>query len=201
VYFDAKAMAGHTVSEQWLHDFDEQTKSQGKRILGLDGWGPQSTADYQADAKDRDVKLSYSPEECTDETAVTDRDLGNEVKSHMVKKGYKPDLEKSDERLEAWKSGKVTTSERRILFTKWLGDAWDHVCAEKSDMITKSFKKCGMFNDVDGKENHLVKLKRMPAYEPPAKSDPPLVVKRNPRRKRKNPLGSLLHAKRQKIDD
>ena len=120
MYYDAKALAGHTVSEQWLHDFDEQTKAQGKRILGLDGWGSQSTEDYQADAKGRGVKLAYSPEECTDETAVTDRDLGNEVKSHMVNQGYKPDLEKSDARLDAWKSGHVSTSERRILFTSGL---------------------------------------------------------------------------------
>ena len=86
-------------------------------------------------------------------------------------------------------------------FHKWLGDVWDHVCAEKKDMITKSFKKCGMFNDVNGKENHLVKLKRMPDYEPPAKSDPPLPVKKNSKRKRTNKLGSLLHGKRQKIEN
>ena len=77
----------------------------------------------------------------------------------------------------------------------------DHVCTEKKDMITKAFKKCGMFNDVNGKENHLVKLKRMPDYEPPVKSDPPLPVKKNSKRKRTNKLGSLLHGKRQKIEN
>ena len=58
-----------------------------------------------------------------------------------------------------------------------------------------------MFNDVDGKENDLGKLKRMPEYNPPAKSDPPAIVKKNQKRKRNNKLGSLLHEKRQKIDN
>ena len=50
-----------------------------------------------------------------------------------------------------------------------------------------AFKRCGMYNDIDGKENHLVKLdKRMPNYAPPAKDAPrSAVVKKTKRRKRK----------------
>ena len=35
--------------------------------------------------------------------------------------------------------------------------------------------RCGQFNDVHGRENHLVKIQGLPEYKPPAKSDPWLV--------------------------
>ena len=54
--------------------------------------------------------------------AVTDAGPGNETKKRMVK-SYKNDLEKSEERLHQWKDGKISAGERRILYTKWLGEA------------------------------------------------------------------------------
>ena len=35
-----------------------------------------------------------------------------------------------EENLDAWVSGKITASERRILMTKWVGSAWSLFCAE-----------------------------------------------------------------------
>ena len=88
---------------------------------------------------------------------MTDDGLGNEIKKRVVKY-YKEDLSRSDERLEAWKNGKVSTSERRILATKWLGWAWREYCKDHQAEITKAFKHCGMFNALDGSENHLIRL-------------------------------------------
>ena len=61
--------------------------------------------------------------------------------------------------------GKVTAAERRVLFTKWLAEAWEDFTTNHQDQITNAFKRCGMFNDINGKENHLVKLdKRYPEW-------------------------------------
>ena len=61
------------------------------------------------------------------------------------------------------------------------------------------FKRCGMYNDITGKENHLVKLdKRMPNYVPPAKDAPRSVVKKTNRRKRKNKATASKAKKKQK---
>ena len=43
------------------------------------------------------------------------------------------------------------------------------------DQITNVFKRCGQFNYVNGRENHLVKIQGVPDYKPPEKSDPWLV--------------------------
>ena len=67
-------------------------------------------------------------------------------------------------------------------------------------MITNAFKRCGMYNDITGKENHLVKLdKRMPNYVPPAKDAPrSVVVKKTKRLKRKNKATASKAKKKQK---
>eukprot|EP00479_Gromia_sphaerica_P013267 TRINITY_DN7328_c0_g1_i1.p2 TRINITY_DN7328_c0_g1~~TRINITY_DN7328_c0_g1_i1.p2 ORF type:complete len:120 (-),score=18.40 TRINITY_DN7328_c0_g1_i1:350-709(-) len=110
-------------------------------------------------ADEKGILLVYTPENCTDLVAVTDAGPGNEIKRRMVKM-YRNDLESSPERLDQWMNGKVTTSERRILMTKWLGQSWDDFTENHQDRITKAFKQCGMYNAIDGSENHLIKIPR-----------------------------------------
>ena len=51
--------------------------------------------------------------------------------------------------LEDYMHGGMPASERRVLFTKWVGQAWDEVCANK-EAIIRSFKKCGISVPIDG---------------------------------------------------
>ena len=57
--------------------------------------------------------------------------------------------------------------------TKWLGDAWDDYTQNNQDEITLTFKKCGMYNALDGSENHLVSIPGLKDYTPPKKDDEP----------------------------
>ena len=51
----------------------------------------------------------------------------------------------------------------------------------------ESISLCEMFNDIDGRENHLVKVQGCPDYEVPAKgSEPEPVVDAPKKRKRKS---------------
>ena len=47
-----------------------------------------------------------------------------------------------------------------------------------------------MYNDIYGRENHLVKLDKLPSYTPPKKSDPREVVEKTKGKK------ALLHRKK-----
>jgi hypothetical protein len=144
--------------------------------------------------------LAYTPEDTTDLCAVTDDGLGWEIKKRMVAY-YKADLESSAERLSAWKDGDVGVAERRRLFVSWLADAWDDFTKNHPETITNAFKRCGMFNDVEGRENHLVKVRRAPHYEAPSKdSEPAVVPKKKRKRKNTNPNASAMHVKRRKCD-
>ena len=67
---------------------------------------------------------------------------------------YQADLESSEGRLAQWKDGKVSASKRRLLFTGWLAEAWDDFTSHNQEVIKNAFKRCGMYNDIDGKENY-----------------------------------------------
>jgi len=201
VYWDPKAYAGCAVSDAWLEDFQKYThKADRKRILGLDNFSSQANDRYEENAKKVNINLAYTPENCTDLVAVTDAGLGYQIKRRVVAY-YQADLEKSEERLNQWKNGNVSTAERRILFTTWLGDAWEDYTTNHQDEITNAFKRCGMYNDIDGKENHLVKLERMKDYKPPLKTDKPAIVKKKKGRKRKRKIEPKKSNKKAKITD
>ena len=75
----------------------------------------------------------------------------------------------------------MSAAEWRWLFTYWLAKAW-------KDYATHAFKRCGQFNDVHGRENHLIKIQGVPDYKPPAKDDPWLVDPlKEGKKKRKKP--------------
>ena len=52
-------------------------------------------------------------------------------------------------------------------------NAWDDNTKNNQDEITTAFKKYGVYNDINGKENHLVKLCRFRDCSPPEKNDAP----------------------------
>ena len=47
------------------------------------------------------------------------------------------------ENLDSYVTGKINASERRVLFTKWVGNAWEEV-SSNMEMIVRSFRKCGI---------------------------------------------------------
>ena len=131
------------------------------------------------------------PTKCTDsrwkgttENLKNKKAPSRKIKKRIVKE-YKDDLESSDERLEQWKNGEVSAAERRILFTHWLGKAWKDYITNRPDEITNAFKRCGQFNDMNGKENHLVKVQGVLNYEVPSKDSARLVDPLKKKKKRK----------------
>ena len=71
-----------------------------------------------------------------------------------------------DKNLELYTNGKISASERRVLTTKWVADAWQSIKGE-TDLIKRSFLKCGISNALDGSENHCVNIKGIEGYTIP----------------------------------
>jgi hypothetical protein len=58
---------------------------------------------------------------------------------------------------QVWQSGKVTTSEKRILMTWVYGEAWADFCLPKYDYCRRmAFEKCGMHITKNGKNDDQV---------------------------------------------
>ena len=71
--------------------------------------------------------------------------------------------EHMQQNLDAYVRGEISASERRILFTKWVGEALETLSADK-EMIIRSFKKCGISVAVDGSEDTEINIKGLEDY-------------------------------------
>ena len=60
----------------------------------------------------------------------------------------------------------MTASDRRVLTTKWAGDAWSRI-KEEIGMIIRSFVKCVLSNNLDGSEDHMVNIRGIEGYVMP----------------------------------
>ena len=66
--------------------------------------------------------------------------------------------------LDQYVDGKINASQRRVLMTKWLGEAWSKV-GKMKDSIIRSFKKCGLSVALDGSKNDEVNIEGLPEYQ------------------------------------
>ena len=68
------------------------------------------------------------------------------------------------ENLDDYVRGKITASERRVLFTKWVGQAWEEVSAKK-DMVQRSFMKTGIAMAIDGSQDEEINIEGLEKYQ------------------------------------
>ena len=57
----------------------------------------------------------------------------------------------------------VISSERGVLTTKWVANAWEKLYKNK-EMIIRSFVKCGITNKIDGSEDDEVSIRGLEGY-------------------------------------
>ena len=67
--------------------------------------------------------------------------------------------------------GNFTAGERRILLTKWLGQAWEEVSTDK-DAVVRGFKKCKISVAVNGAEDDEINIKGFENYKVESDDDP-----------------------------
>jgi hypothetical protein len=65
--------------------------------------------------------------------------------------------------LDDYINGKFTASERRVLLTAWIGQAWEELSANE-EMIERSFKKCGISIAADGSEDADINIEGLEDY-------------------------------------
>ena len=65
--------------------------------------------------------------------------------------------------LDDYVRGRITTSQRRVLLTKWVGKAWEEISAKK-EMTIRSFKKCGISVAIDGSEDGQINIESLDKY-------------------------------------
>ena len=66
--------------------------------------------------------------------------------------------------LDQYLNGKFTAGQRRVLLTKWVGDAWE-MFSETKGIAVRAFKKCGISTAADGSEDFEIHLENLEDYE------------------------------------
>ena len=60
--------------------------------------------------------------------------------------------------------GKVTAGDRRVLFTKWVGTAWQETSHWPKDTVIHSFVKCGIALHISGSRDSEINIHGLPDY-------------------------------------
>jgi len=88
--------------------------------------------------------------------------LGKAIKD-LMKAKYEADF---DARHDDWVDGKIKAGERRVLMGKWLDEAWIEFFKNGGQaQVTKAFKRCGMYNAIDGSEDSEIRVQGIANYE------------------------------------
>ena len=71
-----------------------------------------------------------------------------------------------ESRPDDYADGKISISEMRLLWRRWTAEAM-RALMKRKDIIERAFKHCGVCNDTEGRERHLIKVPNFETYEPP----------------------------------
>jgi hypothetical protein len=110
-------------------------------------------------ARECQATYTYIPGGCTSMGQPVDVSFNRPFKSAVERLAS----QHMQENLQGYVQGKFDASTRRILFTQWVGQAWEEVSADK-EMAKRSFRKCGIAVVIDGSEDAEINIPGIKDY-------------------------------------
>ncbi len=110
--------------------------------------------------KDCNTEVTFVPGGCTSLLQPLDVVVNKQFKAainHLATKHM-------EENLDAYVNGRISAKERQILFTKWVGQAWEEVSSNK-EMIKRSFLKTGIAVAIDGSQDDEINVEGLGEYD------------------------------------
>ena len=131
------------------------------RFLSLDVFTGQKTKEVITSFKALKCTTSFIPSGTTGFVQVCDTVVNRSLKARIE------DLADQyiDKNEREWVEGKYTVSQRRVLLTKWVGQAWDDMHTDDSDIIRQAFVQVGLGLPVDRSRDSEIKIKDFPGIE------------------------------------
>ena len=159
VKFQPNAWCDEDIMKSWVRQCWKPV-CQGPMHLVLDVHRAQTTEDIQSILEtDCHTTYTYVPGGCTSLVQPVDVSFNKPFKSAVERLAN----QHMQENLDAYVKGDINASARRVLFTKWVGQAWEEVSADK-EMIVRSFKKCGIALAIDGLEDEEINIQGIDGY-------------------------------------
>lgn len=91
---------------------------------------------------------------CTDMLQVIDAGVGRDIKQGILKSSN--DWLEDEDNLERWEC-EISAKERRVLMTRWLGDAWTSFVEKRKDRILRCWEKTGSLMTIDRSDDDKIK--------------------------------------------
>ena len=99
--------------------------------------------------------------------------LGAAIKIQPLHVAFNAEFKKSVDRLttehffanpELFMSEKVSAGDRRVLFKKWVGTAWQEISRRLKDTVIRLFVKCGIALPIHGSRDSELNIDGLPDY-------------------------------------
>jgi DDE superfamily endonuclease len=167
VQFQKQAWVDSEVMLKWMRNQWKASGAEGPihnnptpRMLVLDVHRAQKTEPVKDLFKELHTTPVMVPPGCTSLVQPLD------VVVNKPFKDYVADISNQhfQDHAEKWVNQKYTASERRILMTKWVGEAWSKVCSELKESIIRSFRKCGITVAIDGSQDDEININGLADY-------------------------------------
>jgi len=162
VYFQPCAWMDSETNIKWT----ENTLKNGlkddpaEKVLFADNVGFQPVQNFHEACRDLNTVVYLLPENHTDKVQPIDAGYGK-----MIKKKIAEQMEKwleKEENLEMWHNS-IPATTRRVLMTKWAGEAWRELSSDE-DFVKKLFEKTGCLMTADGEDDEKVRPQGLEPY-------------------------------------
>ena len=150
-------------ANEWANHFtNPHTPGSSSKILVADVHRAQQTVNMKKLLQNKSTLLINVPPGCTSQVQPLNVSINKSFK-HAIREQFKKHL---SENLHLYTKNKLPVSERRVLTTKWVAEDSEKVSQNK-EIIKRSFVKCGISHNLDGKEDNDINIEGIPDYKLP----------------------------------
>ena len=171
VMFQPSAWCDENIMKRWIQEdwnnmfLNPPTPGSTGKMLFADVHPAQQTDGVKVLLSRCKTKLKNIPGGTTSRIQVLDVVINKPFKNN-VREQFE---EHMDQNLDLYVEGKLSVSERRILTTKWVANAWQHI-KEQKEMIKDGFLKCRLSNSLDGSYDEFLNVNGIEDYVFPSKN-------------------------------
>ena len=131
------------------------------RLLSLDVFSNQKISEIKQIFKNLNVTFFFVFSDCTNYVQIFDVTINKSFKARIsifANEHYEQNIEK-------WIQNKWTTNERRVLFIKWINQAWEKFHKNQKHVIVNVFRSFDFSFAIDDSKNHEIKIKNIDNFE------------------------------------
>ena len=156
--FQEKAWSDEKVMRGWIND-QWKPACDGNMLLVIDVHKAQKTPDISHRFEQSNTNVVYIPPGTTSLIQPLHVVFNAPFKAAVGRLA----TQHVQDNLDAYVQGSIPATDRRVLFTKWVAQAWEEVSSNK-DAIVRSFKKCGISLAIDGSQDSEINIRELSAY-------------------------------------